>query len=67
MARLKSEIEKFVSISEKDYLTLIEDHLMMNALKIAGIEEMPIYKAANSILQDGRVEIHLRPVKIRYK
>ena len=67
MARLKSEMEKYVSLSEKDYLTLIEDHMLLNALKIAGVEEMPIYKAANSILKDGRVEIHFKPVKARYK
>jgi hypothetical protein len=60
-------MEKFVSISEKDYLTLIEDHMLLNALKIAGVEDMPIYKAANSILNDGRVEIHFKPVKARYK
>jgi hypothetical protein len=67
MARLKSEMEKLVSISEKDYLTLIEEHMLLNALKIAGVEDMPIYKAANSILNDGRVEIHFKSVKARYK
>jgi hypothetical protein len=67
MAKLKSEMEKCVSLSERDYLTLIEDHLMLKALKIAGIEELPMYKAAISILEDARVEVHLKPVKAKYK
>jgi hypothetical protein len=67
MARIKSELEKYVSISEKDYLILIESHMMLNALKIAGVEELPIFKAADSILKDGRVEIHFKPIKPRYR
>lgn len=32
------------------------------ALKIAGIEEMPVWKAMKRILDDKRVEIHVRAV-----
>ncbi|MBF0648574.1 hypothetical protein IR083_07065 [Dysgonomonas sp. GY75] len=67
MAKLKSELDKWVSISDKDYLSLIEDHIMLTALKAAGIEQLSIYKAALHILKDNRIEIHLKPVKKNYK
>lgn len=67
MAKLKSEVEKWVSMPDRDYLDLVEDHIMMTALRAAGIESLPIYKAAKSILKNNRVEIHLKPVKARYK
>lgn len=67
MAKLKSEVEKWVSMPDRDYLDLVEDHIMMTALRAAGIENLPIYKAAKSILKNNRVEIHLKPVKARYK
>lgn len=57
MAILKSELKKQMSMSEKEYLSLIEDHIMMTALKAAGIEDMPVYRAAKSILKDNRIEI----------
>lgn len=63
MAILKSELNKQVSMPEKEYLSLIEEHIMMEALKAAGIEDMPIYKAAKSILKDNRIEIHIKPIK----
>lgn len=67
MAILKSELSKQVSMPEKEYLSLIEEHIMLTALKAAGIEDMPIYKAAKSILKDNRIEIHLKPIKSTYK
>lgn len=67
MAKLKSEIEKWASIPDREYLKLLEDHIMLTALKVAGIEKMPIYKVAESILKDNRIEIHIKPVKHYYK
>ncbi|MFC4674041.1 hypothetical protein ACFO6W_10070, partial [Dysgonomonas termitidis] len=67
MAKLKSELDKWISMPDKDYLLLVEDHIMMTALKAAGIEELPIYKAAENILKNNRIEIHLKPIKSRYK
>lgn len=67
MAKLKSEIEKWVSMPDRDYLELVEDHIMMTALRAAGIEDMPVYKVAKNILNNNRVEIHLKPIKSRYK
>jgi hypothetical protein len=67
MAKKKSELNQYISLPEKDYLTLLEDHLTLKALKIAGIEKMPIYQGVDSIIKDGRVEIHLKPIKQRYK
>lgn len=67
MAKLKSELDKWVSMPDKDYLTLIEDHIMLTALKAAGVEQLPIYKAAENILKNDRIEIHLKPIKKRYK
>jgi hypothetical protein len=54
MAKRKSELNRYIGLLEKDYLTLLEDHITLQALKIAGIEEMPIYKAIDSIIKDGK-------------
>lgn len=67
MAKLKSELEKMVTLQDKDYLDLVEDHIMMTALRIAGIEEMPIYKAAMSILKNNHIEVHIKPIKHYYR
>jgi len=67
MAIRKSDKDRYICILEKDYLTLLEDHIAMRALKIAGIENMDIYQGIDSILKDGRVEIHLHPIKRKYK
>lgn len=67
MARLKSELDKWISMPDKDYLSLIEDHVLLTALKAAGVEELPIYKAAQSVIKNSRVEIHLKPIKSYYK
>jgi hypothetical protein len=67
MAIRKSEKNQYVSLLEKDYLTLLEDHITLRALKIAGIEKMPIYKGVESIIKDGRIEIHMKPIKQKYR
>lgn len=67
MAKKISDSTKYVTLLERDYLTLITDHMVLRALKIAGIEKLPVYEAVESIIRDGRVEIHIRPVDKRYK
>ncbi|NDW08745.1 hypothetical protein [Dysgonomonas sp. 520] len=67
MAKRKTELNQYISLLEKDYLTLLEDHLTLRALKLAGIEKMPIYKGIDSIIKDGRIEIHMKPIKGKYK
>lgn len=67
MARKKNETDKYILLHPKDYMALIEDHITLNALKIAGVESMPIYKSVRSILKDGRVEIHVKPVEKNYR
>ena len=67
MAIRKSDKDKYICILEKDYLTLLEEHIVLQALKIAGIEQMAIYQGIDSIIQDGRIEIHLHPIKRKYK
>lgn len=62
MAKKLSESTKYVTLHERDYLTLLNDHMMLRALKIAGIEKHPAFKSIDSILRDGRVETHIRPV-----
>ncbi len=66
MAKIKSNHKKYVTITEKEYLELIENTMMIEALKIAGVEELPIYKAMLRILEDKRVEIHIEPLCSRY-
>ncbi|WP_262912657.1 hypothetical protein [Bacteroides ovatus] len=41
----------------------MENTMVLEALKIAGIEAMPIWKAMRRILDDKRVELHIRPVR----
>ncbi|MDR1717444.1 MAG: hypothetical protein LBS20_16545 [Prevotella sp.] len=67
MAKRKSELNQYISLLEKDYLTLLEDHLTLRALKIAGIEKMPIFQGIDSIIKDGRIEIHIKPIKLKYR
>jgi hypothetical protein len=55
MAKLKSELDKYITLHEKEYFDLIESKLLIEALKIAGVEDLPMYKAANAILKDAQV------------
>lgn len=67
MAKLKSEVDKWISMPDRDYLELVEDHILMTALRAAGLEEFPIYKSAQSILKNKHIEVHLKPIKPQYK
>lgn len=62
MARLKTHEDKRIPVPEDEYLRLMENTMVLEALKIAGIEDMPIWKAMKCILDDKRVEIHVRAV-----
>lgn len=63
MARLKTHEDKRIPVPEDEYLRLMENTMILEALKIAGIEDMPIWKAMRRILDDKRVELHVRPVR----
>jgi hypothetical protein len=63
MARLKTQEDRRIPVSEDEYLRLVENTMIVEALKIAGVEEMPIWKAMQRILDDKRVEIHTRAVR----
>ena len=63
MAIKKTETNQYIRITKKEYISLLEDHMLVRALKIAGVEQMPIYKSVQSILEDERVEIHSIPQK----
>lgn len=67
MARKKKETDKYIILHPTDYMSLIEDHITLNALKIAGVENMPIYKSVRSILKNERVEIHIKPIEKNYR
>ena len=66
MAKLKSESQKYVELKEEDYLLLVENTIKMEALKIAGIEKMPIYKAMEHILQHQHIDLMVKPVSRKY-
>lgn len=66
MARLKSESTKYITIKEREYLELIENTIIVEALKIAGVEKLPIYNAVQRIIEDKRVQIHIKPLCTRY-
>lgn len=63
MARLKTQEDKRIPVPEDEYLRFTENTMILEALKLAGIEEMPIWKAMKHILDDKRVEIHVRPIR----
>lgn len=63
MARLKTEEDRRIPVPENEYLRFVENSMIVEALKIAGIEEMPVWKAMKRILGDKRVEIHACPVR----
>ncbi len=66
MARLRSESAQYITIKESEYLQLIENTMIVEALKIAGVEELPIYNAIQRIIDDNRVQIHIKPLCKRY-
>lgn len=66
MAKLKSQSQKYVELKEEDYLQLVENTIKMEALKIAGIEKMPIYKAMKHILEHEHIDLLIKPVSRRY-
>lgn len=63
MARLKTQEDKRIPVPEDEYLRFTENTMILEALKLAGIEEMPVWKAMKHILDDKRVEIHVRPIR----
>ena len=66
MARIKSESTKYITIKESEYLQMIENTMIVEALKLAGVEKLPIYQAVQRILEDKRIEIHIKPLSTRY-
>ena len=67
MAKLKSRSESIVELKESDYKILIENTLKLEALKIAGIEKMPIYKAMEHILNNQHIDILINPISTKYR
>lgn len=66
MAKKKSDTTPMVTITERDYLTLIENTMLVEAMKLAGIESQPVWKAVMHILEDDRVQVHIHPLNRRY-
>ena len=66
MAKLKSKTQCYVELKEEDYLALLDNTIKMEALKIAGIENMPIYKAMEHILNHQHIDLLIKPVSRRY-
>lgn len=66
MAKLKSQSVRLVELKEEDYLQLVENSIKLEALKIAGIEKMPIYKAMEHILQHRHIDLLIEPVSRKY-
>ena len=66
MAKLKKDLHKYVELREEDYLQLVENTMIVEAMKLAGVEKLPLWKAVRRILDDRRIEIHVKPVNRRY-
>ena len=55
-------------MKERDYLTLIEDHIFVRALRLSGaLNKDGVMKAIESVMDDARVEIHIKPIKKHYR
>ena len=67
MAKLKTHSTRVVEIRKQDYLLLFENSIKMEALKIAGIEKMAIYKAMEHILNNQHIDILIKPISTKYK
>ena len=67
MSKLKTHSTRVVEIREQDYLLLLENLIKMEALKIAGIEKMAIYKAMEHILNNQHIDILIKPISTKYK
>ncbi len=65
MAKLKSQLIRVVELKEHEYLQFVENTIKLEALKIAGIEKMPIYKAMEHILNNQHIDILTKPVSRR--
>lgn len=53
MVKIKSESDRYVELKEKDYLLLLENTMMLEALKIAGMghqfaRSLPFLRMAHS-------------------
>ena len=67
LKKLKSKSDEFVKLSERDYKILLENTIKIEALKIAGIEKMAIYKAMEHILNNQHINILIKPVSTKYR
>ena len=67
MAKLKSQAIRVVELKEHEYLQLVENTIKLEALKIAGIEKMAIYKAMERILNNQHIDILIKPLSRRYR
>ena len=67
MAKLKSQAIRVVELKEHEYLQLVENTIKLEALKIAGIEKMAIYKAMEHILNNQHIDILIKPVSRQYR
>lgn len=59
----KKDDDTQVVLSSRDYHELINDHLTLRALRILECERCPKYKSIQSIMEDPRIETHIRPIK----
>ena len=67
MAKLKSQSIRVIEIKEYEYLQLVENTIKLEALKIAGIEKMAIYKAMEHILNNQQIDILIKPLSRQYR
>ena len=67
MAKLKSQAIRVVELKEHEYLQLVENTIKLEALKIAGIEKMAIYKAMEHIINNQHIDILIKPLSRRYR
>ena len=66
MAKLKKDLHKYVELREEDYFQLVENTMIVEAMKLAGVERLPPWPGVRRILDDRRIEIHVKPVNRRY-
>ena len=67
MVKLKKDQHKYIEILEEEYIMLLRNTMVIEALKKAGIGSHPIWRCVQHIMKDKRVEIHSKPVNRQYQ
>lgn len=55
-------ITQIPNTDERYCLTLLENTMVIEVMKLAGVESHSVWKAVSRILDDDRVQVHVKPL-----